>query len=332
MSTTSTTNSTTSTTRRALLASLALAAAPLWAQTAAKPLNLMVPYPAGGLSDVIARLVERPLSKVLGQPVIVENLGGVGGAIAAQKVLAVPADGGWLYQGSPNELILAPMALQAVKYKPEDWRMVQIIGAFPMAVLARKGLPASNVDELVALARKADADGKPLTYGSVGIGSFYHVVGEHFAQTVGAKMVHVPYKGGAPMMQDLGGDRVDLSFFVVDSRLPGFVSSGMFKVLATLAPSGKPEADSINDSKVVKNFDFNTWTGYFVRRDTPEPVVQALNKALATAMGDAESRKKLEDLGGRVPPMMSPAEAQKEFEAQTARFRGIAKSIKLEAQ
>jgi tripartite-type tricarboxylate transporter receptor subunit TctC len=323
-----------------LMVATALAAAwPAHAQAQAKaPLNLMVPYPAGGLSDVIARLVERPLAKTLGQQVIVENLGGVGGAIAAQKVLAAPADGAWLYQGSPNELILAPMALQAVKYRAEDWRMVQIIGAFPMAVLARKGLPANTVDELVALARKADADGKPLTYASVGIGSFYHVVGEHFAQTVGAKMMHVPYKGGAPMLQDLGGDRVDLAFFVVDSRLPSFVSQGMYKVLATLAPAGRPEAEflkpypSINDSKAVKNFEFNTWTGYFVRKDTPEPVVQALNKALATAMGDPDSRKKLEDLGGRVPAMMGTAEAQKEYEAQTARFRAIAKSIKLEAQ
>ncbi len=303
-----------------------------------KQVNLMVPYPAGGLSDVIARLVERPLAKSLGQTVIVENLGGVGGALGAQKVLAAPSDGHYLYQGSPNELILAPMALSAVKYKSEDWRMVQIIGAFPMAVIARKGLPVNNVDELVALAKKSAAEGKPLTYASVGIGSFYHVVGEHFAQTIGAKMTHVPYKGGGPMLQDMGGDLVDVSFFVVDSRLPGFVNQGMFKVLATMAPSGKPEADflkqypSINDSKSIKDFDFNTWTGYFVKKDTPEPVAQALNKHLATAMGDAESRKKLEDLGGRVPPMMSPAEAQAEYEKQTARFRAIAKSIKLEAQ
>lgn len=325
--------------RAALAATFALLCGPVLAQgLAAKPVNLMVPYPAGGLSDVIARMVERPLAKEIGQMVIVENVGGVGGAIAAQKVLGAPADGHYLYQGSPNELILSPLALSAVKYRSEDWRMVQIIGAFPMAVIARKGLPASNVDELVALARKSAAEGKPLTYASVGVGSFYHVVGEHFAQTIGAKMTHVPYKGGAPMLQDMGGDLVDVSFFVVDSRLPGFVEKGMFKVLATMAPSGRPEAKfleqypSINDSRSVKGFDFNTWTGYFVRKDTPEAVVQQLNKALAASMGDAETRKKLEDLGGRVPPMMSTADAQKEYEAQTARFRAIAKSIKLEAQ
>lgn len=324
--------------RAALGAALAAAATVAFAQATSKPLTLLVPYPAGGLSDVIARLVSQPLSKAASQTVIVDNLGGAAGSIAAQKVLTAPADGQLVYQGSPNELILAPMAMPSVKYKAEDWRMVQIIGSFPMAVIARKGLEANNIDELVALAKKADAAGKPLTFGSVGVGSLYHVVGEHFAKTVGVNMTHVPYRGGAPMLQDMGGNLVDVSFFVVDSRLPGFVEKGMFKVLATMAHSGKPEAKfleqypSINDSKLVKDFAFDTWTGYFVRKDTPEPVVAALNKQLAVAMGDAEAKKKLEDLGGRVPPMMSVADAQKDYERQTARFRAIAKNIKFEQQ
>jgi tripartite-type tricarboxylate transporter receptor subunit TctC len=304
----------------------------------AKPVNLMVPYPAGGLSDVIARIVERPLGKTLNQMVIVENLGGVGGALGAQKVLQAPADGHYLYQGSPNELILAPMALQAVKYKAEDFRLVQMIGAFPMAVLARKGLPANNIDELVVLAKKQAASGKPLTYGSVGIGSVYHVVGAHFAHTIGAEMTHIPYKGGAPMLQDMGGEQVDLAFFVVGDQTIGLADQGRLKVLATLAQSGKPEAEflkkfpAVNDSKSVKNFAFNTWTGYFVKKDTPEPVALALNKALSTAMTDPAAKAALEKLGGSVPPMLSVADAAKEYEAQTARFRAIAKAIKLEAQ
>lgn len=321
--------------------SLSLSVAPGVASAQAisvKPVNLMVPYPAGGLSDVIARIVERPLGKTLNQMVIVENLGGVGGALGAQKVLQAPADGLYLYQGSPNELILAPMAMQSVKYKAEDWRMVQVIGSFPMAVLARKGLPANNIDELVALAKKASAEGKPLSYASVGVGSLYHFVGANFAHAIGAQMTHVPYRGLAPALQDLGGNLVDVGFLVVDSRLPGFVDQGLFKVLATMAPSGKPEAKflekypSINDSKAVKDFAFDAWTGYFVRKDTPENVVAALNRSLATAMNDPEARKKLEELGGRVPPMMSVADAQREFERQTARFRAIARNIKLEAQ
>ena len=320
---------------------LAAAAGPAAAQAYPnRQVNLMVPYPAGGLSDAIARTVEKPLAKALGQMVLVENLGGVSGALGAQKVLATPADGHMIYQGSPNELILAPLALQAVKYKSEDFRMVQVIGAFPMAVLARKDLPASNIDELAALAKKAAAEGRPLTYGSVGVGSFYHVLGEHFAHLAGAPMTHVPYKGMAPLSTDLAGGQVDVSFIVVGAKDVALVEQGRLKILATLAPAGKVEVPllkayrSINDSQLVKNKDFayNAWTGYFVRKDTPEPVVQALNKALATAMGDEQVRRQLEGLGGMIPAMMSPAEAQKEYEAQTARFRAIGKAIKLEAQ
>lgn len=323
----------------ALLAGLCLASGSALAQTFPnKQVNLMVPYPAGGLSDAIARVVERPLTKALGQQVLIENLGGVSGALGAQKVLAAPADGHMLYQGSPNELILAPMALQAVKYRSEDFRMVQVIGAFPMAVLARKELGANNIDELAALAKKAAAEGKPLTYGSVGVGSFYHILGEHFANLAGAAMTHVPYKGMAPLSTDLAGGQVDVSFIVVGAKDVALVEQGRLKILGTLAPAGKVEVPllkgypSINDSKQVKDFAYTAWTGYFVRKDTPEPVVQALNKALATAMGDAEVRKQLEGLGGMIPAPMSPAEATKEYEAQTARFRAIARAIKLQPQ
>ncbi|NBO76749.1 MAG: tripartite tricarboxylate transporter substrate binding protein [Betaproteobacteria bacterium] len=303
-----------------------------------KTMNLMVPYPAGGLSDAIARIVERPLGRALNQMVIVENLGGVGGALGAQKVLGAPADGQFLYQGSPNELILAPLALQAVKYKAEDFRFVQMIGTWPLAVLARPGLNVNTVDELVELAKKSSAAGKPLTYGSVGVGSLYHVLGAHFAQKIGAEMVHIPYKGMAPLLQDMGGNAVDVSFLVVGEQTIGLADAGRLKVLATLAPSGKVEAPflakypSINDSKSIKDFAFNTWTGYFVRKDTPEAVVQQLNKALTSVMGDGEAKAGLTKIGGSIPTMLSLAEADKEYAAQTARFRAIARSIKLEAQ
>ena len=114
-----------------------------------KPVTLMVPYPAGGLSDVIARTVNTSLAKHLGQPVIVENLGGASGGIAAQKVLSSPADGYMIFQGSPNELVLAPLSNAAIKYKSEDFRLVQMITINPMAVFARKDLPANNGDELI---------------------------------------------------------------------------------------------------------------------------------------------------------------------------------------
>jgi tripartite-type tricarboxylate transporter receptor subunit TctC len=147
----------------ALFAGLVLAGSALAQAFPTKPVTLMVPYPAGGLSDVIARTLNNALAKQLGQPVIVENLGGASGGIAAQKVLNSPAVGHIIFQGSHNELILAPLSNAAIKYKSEDFRLVQMISINPMAMFARKDLPAANGDELEAYANNTAAAGKPLT-------------------------------------------------------------------------------------------------------------------------------------------------------------------------
>ncbi|WP_415838236.1 tripartite tricarboxylate transporter substrate-binding protein, partial [Polaromonas hydrogenivorans] len=140
----------------AALAGLLLAIGGALAQSyPSKPVNLMVPYPAGGPSDSIARIFTVPLGKELGQPVLVENLGGVAGALAAQKVLAAPADGHYLFQGSPNEVILSALGNAAVKFKAEDFRLVHPVAEAVMVFVVRKDLPVSNVDELIALARKS---------------------------------------------------------------------------------------------------------------------------------------------------------------------------------
>jgi tripartite-type tricarboxylate transporter receptor subunit TctC len=137
----------------------------------------MVPYPAGGLSDVIARKVNTALGKSLGQPVIVDNLGGASGSIAAQKTLNTPADGHLLFQGSPNELIFAPLALAAVKYKPEDFRQVHRIAMDRWPSWRGPTCPRTRRRTGRAGAAKLAKEGKGLSYASVGIGSFYHLLG-----------------------------------------------------------------------------------------------------------------------------------------------------------
>ena len=140
----------------ALLAGLLLSAGTASAQTwPTKPVNLMVPYPAGGPSDAIARIFFNPLGKELGQQVLVENMGGVSGAIAAQKVLAASADGYYIFQGSPNEVILSPLANAAVKLKTEDFRLVHPVADAVMVFVTRKDLAVNSVDELINLARKS---------------------------------------------------------------------------------------------------------------------------------------------------------------------------------
>lgn len=299
----------------------------------AKPVNLMVPYPAGGPSDATARIFTVPLGKALGQQVVVENLGGVSGAMAAQKVLAAPADGYYLFQGSPNEIILAPLANAAVKLKAEDFRMVHPVAEAVMVFVARKDLPANNVDELIALARKSPD--KPLSYGSVGIGSLYHLILEKVQLDTGVKLMHAPYKGNAPLLQDIGGGQVDFAVLVYSAAMGALADQGRLKILGQLGGQRSELLKNVptaSEGKELKNVNYKTWSGFFVRKNTPEDVVQKLHQAVGAALKETSVREQLAAQTQLASPQTTLAESAKFYEAETARYRDIAKSIRLEPQ
>lgn len=317
----------------ALLAGLLLAGGAAADTYPSKPVGLMVPYPAGGPSDAIGRIFSTPLAKELGQPVLVENLGGVSGAIAAQKVLSAPADGYYIFQGSPNEVILSPLVNASVRLKAEDFRLVAPIADAVMVVLTRKDLPVSNVDELVALARKSQD--KPLSYGSVGIGSLYHFIVENMQQVTGMKATHVPYKGNAPLLQDIGGGQVDFAVLVYSAAMGAMAEQGRLKVIGQLGAKRSDllkNVPTVSEGQLLKNFHYKTWTGFMVPKNTPEPVVQRLHAAVGKTLQDPSvvAQLKLQTQEPSAP--MSLAEAAKVFEAETARYRALAKSINLQPQ
>ncbi len=300
-----------------------------------KPISLMVPYPAGGLSDVIARFVNMSLSKQLGQPVIVENLGGASGSIAAQKLLSSPADGYRIFQGSPNELILAPLAMKAVKFKSEEFKLVQMIGSAQIAVLARKDLPVNNMDEFVVYARKQAKLGKPITYASVGVGSFYHLLGEHLSKVTGVEMLHVPFKGGAPAAQAVMSGEVDVFLSPYGKSYDEQSKSGLIKILAMLNQErleGVKQYPAIGESKELKDFVFTIWTGYFVPQNTPEAVVNALYKAITASLEDPAVRNGLTLNSLLIAPPLSQAEVSRVYAEGIEKFRAIAKSIDLQPE
>ena len=318
----------------ALFAGLLLGAGAAVAQTwPAKPVNMMVPYPAGGPSDAIARIFNGPLGKELGQQVLVENLGGVSGALAAQKVLGAPADGYYIFQGSPNEVILAPLANAAVKLKTEDFRLVHPAADAVMVFVTRGDLGVKSVDELIALAKKS-AD-KPLTYGSVGIGSLYHLILEDVQHRTGIKLQHVPYKGNAPLMQDLGGSQVDFAVLVYSAAMGALADQGKLKVIGQLGAQRSDLLKNVptaSEGAALKDFSYKIWTGYMVPKSTPEPVVQRLHEALGKTLQDPAVRTQLASQTQAASPAMSLAESAKFFEAETARYRAIAKQINLQPQ
>jgi len=323
-----------------LRSSLALAAGLLLGATAAlaqnwpgKTVGLMVPYPAGGPSDAIARIFNAPLGKEIGQQVLVENLGGVSGALAAQKVLAAPADGHLIFQGSPNEVILAPLANAAVKLKAEDFRLVHPVADAVMVFVTRKDLPVSSVDELVALARKSGD--KPLSYGSVGVGSLYHLILESVQAETGIKLTHVPYKGNAPLLQDLGGGQVDFAVLVYSAAMGALADQGRLKVIGQLGGQRSELLKNVptaSEGQALRNFSYKIWTGFMVPRSTPEDVVVRLHAAIGRTLRDPGVRAQLAAQTQHPSAPHTLAESARFFETETARYRAIAKQINLQPQ
>lgn len=313
-----------------------IAAASVKAQTYPnKPVSLVVPYPAGGVSDVIARIVSPPLAKKLGEAVIVENIGGASGGIAAQKVLNSAADGYLVMQGSPNELILGPLANSAIKFKSEDFRLVQMIGSAQITFLVRSDMPVKDVDTFLAYAKKAAQDGKPLSYASVGPGSFYHLLGEQLSKETKIPMTHVPYKGAGPALQDLIGGQIDFFLAPYGKSHDELAKQGKIKLLAMLNAKrldAVRDYPAITESKGLKGFVYSIWTGYFVKKDTPEPIVQTLNKALAGVIEDPAVKASLDANSLLIAKPQSLAELNKVYGDGTSQFRAIAKSINLQPQ
>ena len=298
-----------------------------------KPITMVVPYPAGGPSDFVARQMQADMGKSLGQPVLVENLGGVAGALGVQKMLNAPADGYTVTLGSPLELIITPLTLSTVKYTPADFKMVGQIVRAPMVLLARKDLPANTVEELMALAKAPGA--KPLSAANTGTGSMFHLVSEKFSQQTRVPLIHVPYKGGAAVITDLMGGQIDLSFGIFAGSIPGLIAEGKLKALG-LTTKDKlpnfPQLTPLASLPQLPGFEFNSWAGIQVPKNTPEAVSARLNKAVYDALQNPDIRKAFEASGNTVVAPTSLADLDKQLKAEVERYQAIAKSINLQPQ
>ena len=320
---------------RRLLVGLALGACALHAGAQAwpaKPLTMIVPWPAGGPSDFVARKLQPDMAKSLGQPVVIDNIGGAGGAIGVQKNLNA-TDGYSVTLGSPLELIVAPLTLAAVKYKADDLKIVAQVVKAPLVLLARKDLPANSADELIALASRAGA--KPLSIGNGGNGSLFHLAAEKFGQQAGVKFTHVPYKGTPPMLADLMGGQVDLAITVWAGSLPNMVAEGKVKAigLAALAPLAKfPQIAALGGHPKLAGFEFDSWASIAVPRNTPDAVANRINKAVYDALQNPETRSAFEATGNLIVNPTSVADLDRVYRDEIVRYQAIAKSINFEPQ
>jgi tripartite-type tricarboxylate transporter receptor subunit TctC len=281
----------------AFTAALALGAASVAAQTFPnRPLKLVVPYAPGGAMDAAARMVATELTKNLGQTVVVDNRAGGAGTIGTASVAKSPPDGYTLCFCVTGVMTITPLSDPKVPYKPlEDLVPVSHVHNMENVVMARRDLAANDLAELVALA-KAKPEG--VTYGTPGAGGTHHLGGEWLKSETGAKLVHVPYKGEGPAVNDLMAGHVDLVFGTAAVAAP-LVKEGKIKVLANLGPTRSkllPDVKTVAESGYPK-YAWVNFVGINVPAGTPAAVIDTLAQAVAKSMRDPAMRERFHGMG-----------------------------------
>jgi tripartite-type tricarboxylate transporter receptor subunit TctC len=294
-----------------------------------KAIRIVVPFPAGGTTDIVARLVAQRMGDAMGQPVTVENRGGAGGSLGADVVAKAPADGYTILMHNIT-FPLASVSLALAGRSPynvdTDFAAISNVVNVPLVMTAHPSVPAKDLRELVALLTKDRA--LQYNYGSTGPGSFMNVVGETLKRDTKIAMTHIPFKGAAPLKLELMAGRVQVGGDQLSSSL-GDIRKGTLKALATNASARIP---SLPDVPTVRELGFpqieaNGWNGLFAPAKTPREVIERLQKEVAAAVRNPDMVKRLTELGAE-PQGSTPAELDAILRGQIAQFRPILTELK----
>lgn len=310
--------------RRQLLASsaaaLAVAGLPAHAQTFPnKPLKIIVPYPPGGSSDIIARAISQPLSDSLGQPVIVENRPGANGNLGADLVAKSAPDGHTVLLCDVGALAISPAVYTKLSFDPgKDLRGVTMLAYSPHMLAVHPSVKANNLKELVALSKTTD-----LNFAVTAVGSAPHVAGVAVERATGAKWTYVPYKGGSQAVTDTVAGQTQVIMNGMLATLP-HVQSGRLKVLGISKKTRMPLVGEVPTlaEQGVKDFESGTWQGVLVANGTPPALIARLNAELIKAIRSPDVRARLTGQGAEVVTMQS-AEQDRFFEAERKRWGAV---------
>jgi len=292
----------------------------------AKPITIVVGYPPGGSTDLTGRPVAAELSKKLGVPVVIENVGGAGGSIGAQKVINAAPDGYTLLVGANNEIAISRLVSASVKYNLNDFTPIGLIASQPMVLVASTKSGVKNIDQFMSLVKASP--GK-FSYGSSGVGTALHLAGEMVKDQGGLFMTHIPYRGVAPLANDLLGNNIEFGVFVLSSGLP-HIKSGKVVALGTTEKKRSavtPDIPALAENPKLKDIDISSWFALMGPARLPEPVVARLKKALAEALQSPELRKKLEDSGSAIAPLN--VDMPKFLKDETAKYQRIVDFAKI---
>jgi len=319
--------------KRVLLASFLLVATSALAQSfPSKPIRIIVPFPAGGTTDIVARLVAQRMQESVGQPVLVENQGGAGGTIGAANTVKSAADGYTMLMHNvtfPMASVAAQLANRSPYNIDTDFAGVSIAVYVPLVITAHPSVPASDLKQLVEHLQKDKS--LKYTYGSTGPGSFMHVMGEALRMRTGIDMTHIPYKGAAPLKQELIAGRINVGGDQLSSSLAD-IKAGKIKGLATNASKRIGDLPEVPTTREL-GFAFleaDGWNGLFVPAKTPREVIDRLQKEVAAAVKHPETAKRLREVGAE-PVGSLPAEQDAILRRQVEQFKPIIKEMKIES-
>lgn len=320
--------------RRAALAGMlgGLAASAALAQPAAwpdKPIRLVVPFPAGGATDLMARSMGQKLSERLGQPVVIDNRAGAGGGVGAEAVAQAPADGYTLLFATMGSLTINPSLYKKLRYDPlTSFVPVSLTHNTANMLVVNPALPARSVSELIALARKSPGE---LTFASAGNGTTSHLSGELFKALAKVNITHVPYKGSAPAMVDFLGGRISM-MFDTSSNFVDHVKSGRLRALGVTGRkrlSALPEVPAIAETPGMQDYDVSLWLGVLAPAGTPADIVARLNREIAGAMAAPDLVRQMNEAGIEIR-VSSPQEFGELIRKDLAKWTGVVKRANLQ--
>jgi tripartite-type tricarboxylate transporter receptor subunit TctC len=290
-----------------------------------KPVNLIVPYPAGGGVDPVARLVAQKLSERWGQSVIVQNKAGASGSIGAAYVARSKPDGSTIMMSATAEVVINQFMMQQMPYDPaKDLTPVTLAVRLPFVLVTQPNAPYSNVAELVAYAKKHPG---ALTYASSGNGTPQHLAAVLLEQLGGIQLTHIPYKGVAPSISALLAGEVNIGFVGLPTGLP-HIQSGQLKALAvsgSSSPAAAPTIAPVANTAGLDKFDLTQWFGVFVPAGTPDGVVERIQQDVAAVLHMPDVRKALVAQGAE-PSGMPTAEFRALVDRERQKFSGIVKA------
>jgi len=309
----------------AIVACTAVAAPAVYAQAVypTKPIRIVVPFPAGGTTDILARAVGQKLTETNGQPVLIDNRPGAGGNIGAELVAKSPPDGYTLLMGTVGTHAINPSLYAKMPYDHQkDFAPVILVAGVPNVLVINPSVPANSVQELIAYGK---ANPGKLNFASSGSGTSIHLAGELFKTMSGVQMTHIPYKGSAPAIADLLGGQVQIMFDNLPSALPQ-IKAGKLKALAVTSAqraTALPDVPTIAEAG-LPGFEASSWFGLLAPAGTPKEVIVKLNTEVAKWLASPEAREKLAAQGA-IAAGKTPEDFTQHIVAETAKWQKVVK-------